>query len=324
MDRNLLVKAVAKTQDYKTAISDLPLNRLRYRSIQGYPPFRDIKKELLHSWFLLQCQYSQELGEIFGITPEEAFSHAIGTEQIAKAECKFLWPVPDLVEALEKTLIPSVPVPLRQVVPILVLILPESHPAIYIKIVSQFFTQKEYFDYLKTAEGPHAPPEEVQEYIGFFSTRAQMADCELYCRTWFLDGVIAAGASSTQRSFGKITQSQREQLAKLEKLAVNLMLYLSAYPEIAILEPAQSQKKSGRGFGDSASTRKVYEPQTIGDNFKIRRKYISSDCPRKRPHASPRVHWRMGHYRSVPIGRKRRDRKLVWISPVLVNAGRTG
>ena len=41
-------------------------------------------------------------------------------------------------------------------------------------------------------------------------------------------------------------------------------------------------------------------------------------------HASPHAHWRRGHWRNQPVGPGRRDRKLTWIRPSLVNAGGGG
>ena len=37
-------------------------------------------------------------------------------------------------------------------------------------------------------------------------------------------------------------------------------------------------------------------------------------------HASPRMHWRRGHFRSQPYGLHRAERKTLWIEPCLISA----
>jgi len=38
-------------------------------------------------------------------------------------------------------------------------------------------------------------------------------------------------------------------------------------------------------------------------------------------HASPRMHWRRGHFRHQPFGPGRQERKVIWLEPMLVSAG---
>lgn len=37
-------------------------------------------------------------------------------------------------------------------------------------------------------------------------------------------------------------------------------------------------------------------------------------------HASPRLHWRRGHFRNQAYGVKHSERKVIWIEPTLIGA----
>lgn len=60
-----------------------------------------------------------------------------------------------------------------------------------------------------------------------------------------------------------------------------------------------------------------WEPNFVGRHYHIKR------LPAKGTHASPRLHWRRGHYRSQPFGPGRKERKIIWIEPCLIAGGET-
>lgn len=117
------------------------------------------------------------------------------------------------------------------------------------------------------------------------------------------------------------TPEAREHFAKigayqegLKSIVIQTLLYLQTRPEdvtpinpysLAPVEPKQA-KKGGK---------KRYTPLMIGKQFKPRTETVSLGGT----HASPRTHWRRGHWRRVAIGEGRGERKWHWFQPVLVN-----
>jgi hypothetical protein len=103
-------------------------------------------------------------------------------------------------------------------------------------------------------------------------------------------------------------------VSKIKSLVIQTLLYLQTRPEdvtpvnpysLAPVEPKQA-KKGGK---------KRYTPLMIGKQFKPKTETVSLGGT----HASPRTHWRRGHWRRVAIGEGRNDRKWHWFQPVLVN-----
>ncbi len=97
--------------------------------------------------------------------------------------------------------------------------------------------------------------------------------------------------------------------SKLLSLLINCLLYSNSkntdIKEIII----------NKGFGKKQNSNSLYSPLWIGKNYQSKIKHIS-----KGSHASPRLHVRRGHWRSVPYGEKRSLRKQVWIQPTVVGA----
>lgn len=67
-------------------------------------------------------------------------------------------------------------------------------------------------------------------------------------------------------------------------------------------------------FGVSHGKVDLYEPRWLGRTYRL----ASRSAPSGRSHASPRMHWRCGHFRRVVCGQARQDRRVQWIEPTLV------
>lgn len=88
----------------------------------------------------------------------------------------------------------------------------------------------------------------------------------------------------------------------------NLLFAMAARPEYV---------ESGRRFGvHKKSKSELWTPNIIG------RKYATKRDPNAETgtHASPRMHWRRGHFRQQAFGIGRTEHKIIWIEPMLVNA----
>ncbi|MEO1295747.1 MAG: hypothetical protein AAFW75_08075, partial [Cyanobacteria bacterium J06636_16] len=59
---------------------------------------------------------------------------------------------------------------------------------------------------------------------------------------------------------------------------------------------------------------RFWTPRTLS----LPEKKTASGKPTAITHASPRTHWRRGHWRNQAMGAGRRQRKLTWIKPTLI------
>jgi len=81
-----------------------------------------------------------------------------------------------------------------------------------------------------------------------------------------------------------------------------------------VLEIDAPTKKMGFG----KNSKELIVPRVIGEGYKP--KVIRNYDP-VGTHASPRTHWRSGHWRQQPFGSKEDPKyKTIWIEPVLINA----
>ena len=117
------------------------------------------------------------------------------------------------------------------------------------------------------------------------------------------------------------TDSEAEQVfgKKVQTFAIKLMLAMTARPELLAngeLARAAGTKKGGRPVAD------LWHPNLIGWKYRAGRQ--TDNGGQTGTHASPRLHWRMGHLRKQPHGPKpwteHTPKRLLWIEPVLVNA----
>ena len=73
--------------------------------------------------------------------------------------------------------------------------------------------------------------------------------------------------------------------------------------------------------------REFWSPNVIGAKYKFKRevptivdgKFVTGQRATG-THASPRLHWRRGHYRNQAFGHQRKERKTIWIEPCLIGA----
>lgn len=100
-------------------------------------------------------------------------------------------------------------------------------------------------------------------------------------------------------------------LGLLVRLVLNACHYLANVPQA--LE--ESQRQTAKKARDTRP--ELWSPRWIGKHYA--RKQIIGGVP-SGTHASPRMHWRRGHWRNQPVGEGRKDRRRTWIEPILVMA----
>lgn len=96
-------------------------------------------------------------------------------------------------------------------------------------------------------------------------------------------------------------------LRQARALVFGLLLAMSARPQLVSYGQRQGkQSKKGR--------REFWTPNIIGRGFRVERESTGE----KGTHASPRLHWRRGHFRAQRYGEKLQQIKTIWIEPTLV------
>lgn len=94
------------------------------------------------------------------------------------------------------------------------------------------------------------------------------------------------------------------------KTAINLLLIMQARRELLTGGDALHGVKVKRGSVKSHAT--LWSPLWIGKDYRI-----SREAPGVGTHATPRLHWRKGHWRNQPYGERSLLRRLRWIEPTL-------
>lgn len=103
-----------------------------------------------------------------------------------------------------------------------------------------------------------------------------------------------------------ITPTEAEHLRRTRIIVANLMLAMAARPELREDTGVRVRViKNG-------PAREEWTPNWIGRTYRYSRPAGDGE------HASPRMHWRRGHYRQQRHGVGGKERKLLWIEPCLV------
>jgi len=99
----------------------------------------------------------------------------------------------------------------------------------------------------------------------------------------------------------------------ITNIVINFLWYMANYHN-----STPKNKRSNLVIPNSYQGKNSYSKtiKIIGKDYKIKTEGFSR--PQK-AHASPSTHWRRGHWRNQAIGKERKENKLIWIEPVLVN-----
>ncbi|WP_347566158.1 hypothetical protein [Scytonema sp. UIC 10036] len=103
----------------------------------------------------------------------------------------------------------------------------------------------------------------------------------------------------------------------LQSIFLRLILVMECRPELVDSEEQQQKITVNKGFGKD-SAKDFYEPLWVGRTYRIKRERTyegESQGGTKNPHL------RKGFVRSQPYGEGRKERKVIWIEPVMVMGG---
>lgn len=107
----------------------------------------------------------------------------------------------------------------------------------------------------------------------------------------------------------------RKLLKKIIALAAHLLLAMNAVPE-QIEAPHIQWPERERVRARTPEIDWVWHPQFLGRTYQWQRERADHGGT----HASPRLHPRRGHWRYQPHGPGRKEKKVIWIRPMLIGA----
>lgn len=102
---------------------------------------------------------------------------------------------------------------------------------------------------------------------------------------------------------------------KAAKLIVQVLLIMQYKPDLITTENASYERATGFGAHKSKTITEYYPTRWLG---KLYERKQSNHSPTG-SHASPRAHWRKGHWHNFRHGPGRKELKLKWIEPIFVN-----
>lgn len=132
-----------------------------------------------------------------------------------------------------------------------------------------------------------------------------------------LEGAMSKGGDDTSNFFFPEGMTDEDHLfvRKVAHYVFSTIMLMLARPEL--VERGALQKRVQK---PGKPAREFWTPNVIGGRYRIARERAAA-AGMGGSHASPRAHWRRGHWRQQAYGEARSLRRDQWIEPVLVNAG---
>lgn len=257
----------------------------------------------------------------YGADDPVTMVHGAIAENIIQLQVPVWWIGKDLVEALQATDLPpglrfaDVPYPL----PSFALILPrglikdgEGGDVEYIQCnVTPVEEDLKYHRGLFT----------VSTMVSFNPAGAPSKPGPAYHNTEFLDdAIVQAFQGINERpilsyGYAEHVDGDTDMVKRIARVAISASFLLASRPDLVEAQenPIRRVRSSLHGGGKVP----LQSLRWLGRTYRTIR---PSPVPGQGTHASPRLHWRRGHWRDQRIGEGRKQRKIVWIQPVLVGS----
>lgn len=163
-------------------------------------------------------------------------------------------------------------------------------------------------------------PIHFDQFLGSIGTICLTSEGEVYAG-WLPFGettMLSECLSFTKHEFHyspsvrlKDAEKDSQFIYQCSDSAIRLLLAMQARPDLV---------ESGSMVKPSRMKKGHYRPEIWQPNF-IGRKYVTKREHQGGTHASPKLHWRSGHFRNQPYGKKDSTLyKLIWIEPILIGA----
>lgn len=301
------------------------INR-RYRNVEGYEPFSLVAKQFAYNLFALEMGLVERQLTVNDFLADFAWSAVVLSGwMLAHHPFPVWWLHQDLFEAFEESDLPKAIADLQVSVPFGVIMLPHHR----ILNPDREHCDWVFFQYLP--QGFVFPT----MHFGSHRIAATPVDCDklrwttvLRNGTGYASTVELAGEQLIHGEFEiskayfdtnvDLTLEQQFQ-HRIEKIVLQTLLYLQIRPDDLMAPTAAlTLSTKAQGFGGKQSTDTRLIPLIIGQQFQPQIERIGSSSTHL-AHASPRTHWRRGHWRRVALGEGRQKREWRWIQPILVN-----
>ncbi len=307
----LLRSRVTEVEEYSL------LRRMRYANPNGYLPYEKAVEWSCAS--LLACQIT------FSTVAVLDFVSRVTTyvvQRVAQKQGPAFWLTSDLQSALLETDTPNHVTGMMRVIPCGMLFLPSNSALVSpdgepVQVI--FFShllKEEEFTY--TLAGQKALTHVENDCVQW---GVIMASGTLYAANLGVDqdeGLNLGNNDYRGMVTAEVNISEEDQfLEQVGKLVLQVLLILQTRPDL--VEEATPLGFGGtRKQGGRKDQEALLRPRWIGKTYRVRRESFTEPVG---THSSPRMHWRRGHHKRVPVGeRSKGQRKWVWIEPVLVNA----
>lgn len=247
------------------------------------------------------------------------FYAAYLTQRIAQEQAPTYWLTSDLQSAILQTDLPAHVVGMKRAIPCGILFLPSAG------LISP---DGEPFSFVYFA---HHLKEEVVSHnlIGEETSEQCEFDCVRWC-TVMPSGLTYGGNVGIDQSEGldlgvhdysgvraeSVEVSAEDRfIEQCGNLILQTLLLVQSRPDL--VEAEQVLGFGGKQQRKHQQPSALLHPRWIGKSYQMKRERSTESSG---THVSPRMHWRCGHYKRVPIGeRSKGERKWVWIEPTLVN-----
>ena len=122
--------------------------------------------------------------------------------------------------------------------------------------------------------------------------------------------------------------AERQFIQQFRDLSLQCLLIMQIRPDlISDEEELKGAKRTkGQGFGAQISSKPILSPNWIGRDYQIKKESSSEQVVKEaqqKKRASPRTHWRKGHFANVPYGPMNvhpRPSRMRWREPKIINA----
>lgn len=123
------------------------------------------------------------------------------------------------------------------------------------------------------------------------------------------DPVVDSGISHPWSM--ELTEHDHQFMEDAVAITFGVFLAIGARPDLLAKERVSHTVRERHG----KPSREFWHPNIVGAQYTL-----PKVPPQGGTHASPRMHWRRGHFRMQPYGPHRLERKQIWLEPMLVAA----
>lgn len=295
-----------------------------YPKVKGYQPFSDVAKNLAYNLLAVEMGLTEGELRVKNVLADFAWSAIIVSAwTLAHNPFPVWWLDKKLFAAFEESDVPKAIADLQMVAPFGVIMLPDG-----IRNPDGQYCDWVFFQFLPQGSalpvmqfGSHIIPSvptdcdklrwvtTLRNGTGYASTVELVGD-ELVHGDF---EIASAGFIDTNKDLSLEQQFQK----RIERIVLQTLLYLQTRPDDLTPPAPAAIATKGQGFSSGKSKSERFSPLMIGQKFQAKTERVAGEA--HSTHATPRTHWRKGHWRRVAIGEGRQQREWRWIQPVLVN-----